>query len=69
MGRVGRLFMREVMGQERDCWGREIDVFVVCVGGVWYFGILVSFLLVSMDIVFSHRFSIDSYFQLTVAAV
>jgi len=56
MGRVGRLFMREVIGRERGCWGWEIDVFVVCVGGVWYFGILVSFLLVSMDIVFSHRF-------------
>ena len=47
MGRVGRLFMREVMGQERDCWGREIDGFVVCVGGVWYFSILVVWYLFS----------------------
>jgi len=48
--------MREVMGQERGCSGREIDVLVFCVGGVWYFSILVSFLVVPMDIVFSHRF-------------
>ncbi len=61
--------MREVIGRERGCWGWEIDVFVVCVGGVWYFSILVSFLLVSMDIVFSHRFSIDSCLQLALAAI